>query len=219
MLMAQSGIAVELIGHELEEMAQETESNFGRMPDNCKKSAAYKRAFNGFASLVDRFRFLSPFSVTSYRSRQEITGKEIAEFVSDFFGRRFENAEVDFKVTKSFESISFTDLPSRIYPVFINLVNNSMYWLKFAKKKQIRLDMKDGLVIIADSGPGVDRDDIESLFQMFFTKRPQGRGIGLYLSQANLSVARHKIRYASKKDPTVLSGANFIIEFRGVADE
>lgn len=219
MLMAQSGIAVELIGHELEEMAQETESNFGRMPDNCKKSVAYKRAFNGFASLVDRFRFLSPFSVTSYRSRQEITGEEIAEFVSDFFGRRFENAEVDFKATKSFESISFTDLPSRIYPVFINLVNNSLYWLKYAKKKQIRLDMKDGLVIVADSGPGVDRDDIESLFQMFFTKRPQGRGIGLYLSQANLSVARHKIRYASKKDPTVLSGANFIIEFRGVIDE
>ena len=219
MLLAQSGIAVELIGHELEEMAQETESNFKRMPDNCKSSTAYKRAFSGFASLVDRFRFLSPFSVASYRSRQEITGLDIAEFVNEFFARRFQISEVDFQVSKAFEKISFTDLPSRIYPVFVNLINNSLYWLKFSNKKKIRLDAKDGLVIVADSGPGVDRDDIESLFNMFFTKRPQGRGIGLYLAKSNLAVARHQIRYATDKDPTALSGANFIIEFKGVVNE
>ena len=219
MLLAQSGIAVELIGHELEEMAQETESNFKRMPDNCKSSAAYKRAFSGFASLVDRFRFLSPFSVASYRSRQQISGAEIAHFVDEFFARRFQISEVDFRVSSAFEKITFTDLPSRIYPVFVNLVNNSLYWLKFSNKKQIRFDAKDGLVIVSDSGPGVDRDDINSLFSMFFTKRPQGRGIGLYLAKSNLAVARHQIRYATENDPVVLNGANFIIEFKGVVND
>ena len=218
-LLAQSGIAVELIGHELEEMAQETESNFERMPGNCKSTAAYKRAFNGFASLVDRFRFLTPFSVASYRSRREITGQEITEFVEEFFERRFENSNVDFKASKAFDAIAFNDVPSRIFPVFINLVNNSLYWLKFSKKKQIRFDIKKGLVLVADTGPGIDRDDVDSLFQIFFTKRPQGRGVGLYLCKTNLAVARHKIRYAEKKDPKILGGANFIIEFRGVANE
>lgn len=216
-LLAQSGIAVELISHELEELASETEYNLGRLPKSTMQTTPYKRVCTAFASLVDRFRFLAPLSVATYRARKDIRGKEIADYVSEFFSRRFKSADVTFNVTPSFEKLSFSDVPSRIYPVFINLVNNSLYWLKFAKRsRKICFDFKKGLVIVADSGPGVDAEDIDNLFQMFFTKRPQGRGIGLYLCRANLAIARHRIRYATPDDPKVLAGANFIIEFRGV---
>ncbi|HCS53918.1 ATP-binding protein [Rubinisphaera sp.] len=218
-LLAQCGIAVELISHELEELSSETEHNLKRLPESARSTVSYKRALTAFASLVDRFRFLSPLSVATYRARREISGNEIATYIDEFFVRRFESADVDFASTKAFESILFRDVPSRIFPVFINLVNNSLYWMKFTKKKkQIRFDFKDGLVIVADSGPGVDPDDVDNLFQMFFTKRPQGRGIGLYLCKANLAVARHAIRYATPSDPKILPGANFIIEFRGIND-
>ena len=216
-LLAQSGIAVELISHELETLSSETEYNLKRLPDAARKTAPYKRALDAFSALVDRFRFLTPLSVATYRNRREITGREIAKYVTEFFVRKFESQDVSFSASKSFENIQFSDVPSRIFPVFINLVNNSLFWLKFSKKKrQIRLDFRDGLVIVADSGPGVDEDDVDNLFQMFFTKRPQGRGIGLYLCRANLAVARHAIRYATPPDPVVLPGANFIIEFRGI---
>jgi signal transduction histidine kinase len=217
-LLAQSGIAVELISHELEDMAQETESNLKRLPEPCQKSQAYKRATTAFTGLIDRFRFLSPLSVATYRSRRTITGEEISNYVRDFFSRRFESGEVDFASTKQFDAMQITDAPSRIFPVFVNLVNNSLYWLKFSKQRKIRFEFKNGAVIVADSGPGIDKDDEENLFQMFFTKRPQGRGIGLYLCRANLAVARHKIRLANSDDPKVLSGANFVIEFRGLND-
>jgi signal transduction histidine kinase len=72
--------------------------------------------------------------------------------------------------------------------------------------------------VVADTGPGVDRDDVWRLFQLFFTKRSSGRGVGLYLSRVNLEAGRHSIRYAEDSDPHVLSGANFIIELRGVSD-
>ena len=214
-LLAQSGIAVELISHELEEMAQETESNLQRLPEPCQKSQAYKRATAAFNGLIDRFRFLSPLSVATYRARRTITGEEISKYVGDFFNRRFESGGVDFASTKQFDAMQITDVPSRIFPVFVNLVNNSLYWLKFSKQRKIRFEYRNGAVIVSDSGPGIDKDDEESLFQMFFTKRPQGRGIGLYLCRANLAVARHNIRIASSNDPKVLSGANFVIEFRG----
>ena len=217
-LLAQSGIAVELISHELEEMAQETESNLKRLPVPCQKSQAYKRATTAFTGLIDRFRFLSPLSVATYRARRTITGEEISNYVRDFFGRRFESGDVDFASTKQFDAMKITDVPSRIFPVFVNLVNNSLYWLKFSKQRKIRFEYKNGTVIVADNGPGIDKDDEEDLFQMFFTKRPQGRGIGLYLCRANLAVARHKIRIATNDDPKVLTGANFIIEFRGLND-
>jgi len=216
-LLAQSGIAVELISHELEELSSETEYNLKRLPEAARRTASYKRAYSAFTSLVDRFRFLAPLSVATYRARREITGKEISNYVSEFFVRRFESSGVAFNSTKAFDEIVFRDIPSRIFPVFINLVNNSLFWIKFTKKKkQVRLDFRNGLVIVADSGPGVDPEDVDNLFQMFFTKRPQGRGIGLYLCRANLAVARHAIRYATPTDPKVLPGANFIIEFRGI---
>ncbi|MCA9213347.1 MAG: ATP-binding protein [Planctomycetales bacterium] len=216
-LLAQSGIAVELISHELEELSGEAEHNLKRLPDSARRTAAYKRAFSAFGALVDRFRFLAPLSVATYRARREITGKEISDYVSEFFVRRFESMEVNFDSTSSFDAMSFRDVPSRIFPVFINLVNNALYWIRFTKRKrQIRFDFRDGLAIVGDSGPGVDPEDVDNLFQMFFTKRPQGRGIGLYLCRANLAVTRHVIRYAMPDDPKILSGANFIIEFRGV---
>jgi signal transduction histidine kinase len=91
-----------------------------------------------------------------------------------------------------------------------------MYWVSQGADRRIVLDFMDGLVVVADSGPGVDPEDIPRLFSLFFTTRRSGRGVGLYLSKANLAVAGHKIRYAGPADPHVLEGANFIIEFKGV---
>ena len=217
-LLAQSGIAVELISHELEEMAQETESSLKRLPENCRATPAFKRAVTAFSALVDRFRFLAPLSVATYRARRVLRGDEIGEYVRRFFSRRFESSGIQFESTDAFDSLEITDVPSRIFPVFINLVNNSVYWLRSSKQKKIQFDLKGDLVIVADSGPGIDKDDVANLFQMFFTKRPQGRGIGLYLCRTNLAVARHRIRLATADDPKILSGANFIIEFRGLND-
>ncbi|MEQ1905520.1 MAG: ATP-binding protein [Pirellulaceae bacterium] len=217
-LLAQSGIAVEIISHDLEEMAQQTEFSLKKLPPGCRDNTAFKRGFAAFQSLVDRFRFLSPLSVATYRARRTIKGGEIIAYVKEFFQRRFDSAGIDFEANKEFELMEITDVPSRIFPVFVNLVNNSLYWLKFVQSKKIRLVRKGALVLVADSGPGVDKEDQEHLFEMFFTKRPQGRGIGLYLCRANLAVARHQIRLAGPDDPKILSGANFVIEFRGLND-
>ena len=98
-------------------------------------------------------------------------------------------------------------------------MNNACYWVSQSADRRIVLDCVDGKVVIADSGPGVDPDDIDRLFTLFFTRRRLGRGVGLYLTKANLSVANHRIRYAGPDDPHVLPGANFIIFFKGIADE
>ncbi|MCS0254472.1 ATP-binding protein, partial [Vibrio alginolyticus] len=79
------------------------------------------------------------------------------------------------------------------------------------------IDLVDNVVVVSDSGPGVDADDIPMLFSLFFSRKQRGgRGVGLYLSRQNLRSSGHMINYASDKKYKLLKGANFIIEFKGI---
>lgn len=214
--VAQLGIAVEIIGHELETLDVEVRRNLEKLPPDVKGSRPYKLAYEAHSALTDKLKFLAPLKIAGYRNRERITGAEIADYIDEFFERRLAGEKVSFDATKSFRAMSFNDLRSRIYPVFVNLVNNSLYWLQFVTDRRIIFDFTDGLVVVSDSGQGVDPDDVGRLFQLFFTRRAKGRGLGLFLSRVNLAVARHQIRYATGSDPRPLKGANFIIEFQGV---
>lgn len=217
--VAQVGITVEIIGHEFETLESEVKRNLGKLPLSARQTDAYRQALRSHQALADRLRFLAPLKIGGYRSRETITGRQIADYVSEFFSTMFKGHRIDFLATAAFRKIAITDIPSRIFPVFINLVNNAIYWTSQSGERRIRLDFQDSLAIVADSGSGVDPEDIPRLFNIFFTRRRSGRGIGLYLSRANLAVAGHKIRYATGDDPKVLSGANFVIEFKGVRSD
>jgi signal transduction histidine kinase len=214
--VAQVGVTVEILGHELESLEAEVRRNLDALPPAVKTSTPYKRALHAHVALAERLRFLSPMKVAGYRSRETITGEEIADYVGEFFEKVFRDQRIDFSASVAFRSMRVVDIPARIYPVFLNLVNNAVYWVSQSDDRRIRLDFVDAKVVIADSGPGVDRDDVARLFDLFFTRRRFGRGVGLYLSRANLALGNHRIRYGEPDDPRILPGAHFIIEFRGV---
>lgn len=212
--VAQLGISVEIIGHELEALESQVSTYLRRMPNEVRALTSYKNALEAFSQLTDRLRFLTPLKKTAYRNRIRISGKEIGDYLRDFFGDTFEKYRIDFMVTPAFERLAIRDLPSRIYPTFINLVNNALYWVQYGERRIVQLDVIGGKAIVSDTGKGIDKDDLDNLFQLFFTRRTNGRGIGLYLCRQNLAVANHTIRYANDSDPHPLEGANFIIEFK-----
>lgn len=214
--VAQLGITVEIIGHELEALDGEVSRNLDRLPETAKSSGQFKRALDAHRALTEKLRFLSPLQLAGARLRETITGIAIVDYIRDFFGSIFSDNGIMFDSTPAFDAISFTELKSRVYPVFINLVNNSVYWVGRSEERHIVLDFVDGKVVVADSGPGVDRDDVRRLFQLFYTRRTSGRGVGLYLARVNLEAGRHSIRYANDDDPHILPGANFVIELRGL---
>ena len=214
--LAQLGITVEIVGHELETLDEQVERNLRRLPSEVQKTEAFRLAYEAHRTLTDQLRFLAPMNLAGYRARRRISGEEIADFVQTFFKRRMDASRASFVVTEAFRKFTVSDLPSRIFPVFINLVNNALYWITFSNERTIKLDRVEDKVIVADSGPGVDPDDVESLFELFFSRRAQGRGVGLHLCRINLAVAHHTIRYRTAEDPEVLPGANFVIEFKGI---
>ncbi|EPY6832500.1 ATP-binding protein [Klebsiella pneumoniae] len=217
--LAQLGISVEIISHELEETDSLVIRGLNSLPGSVKDHPGYKLAIESQRALTQQIRFLSPLKLSGYQSRQKITGKDIQNHIIRFFGDRFDRQRIDFSFDKEFASIAITDLPSRIYPVFINILNNALYWVCLADVRKIEIGVIGNYVLIANSGPEIDEEDIPKLFQIFYSKRANGHGVGLYLCKENLSIAHHKIWYAEEKngDPILIkNGTNFIIEFNGL---
>ena len=215
--LAQLGITVEIIGHELDSIQSDADSALSKVVRQLEDVADGDNLKRAFTALVEKLRFLSPLKLSGEVVREWISGEQIVRYCEEFFGYKL--ASVNFIATDSFRAIQVYDLKSRLYPVFINIINNSLYWIKQKDQMdyKVRLDVVDQKVVISDNGTGVYPDDVNSLFTMFFTKKIRGgRGVGLYLCRRNLAASGHKIYYAIDENLKLLSGANFVIEFKGM---
>lgn len=215
--LAQLGITVEIIGHEIEALEQTISAGLSRFPADVKVTESFASVKNSYEALAGRLRFLSPLKLSGPKTRINLTGELIFRYVQEFFGSELERTGVRFMATPAFKAFSIFEQPARIYPVFINLVNNAAYWVNHSKSepKEILLDVVDGKVVVADTGPGVDQEDLKHLFQLFFTRKVRGgRGVGLYLCRTNLAAGGHSIEYANGQRGR-LPGANFILDFKG----
>lgn len=219
--LAQLGITVELISHELERFDHTIGQHLRSLPKEIQESPDFIAAFDSHHELMERLRFLSPLKLSgASRTRTKITGELIFRYCESFFSGSFSQDDIQFEATDAFKGLVIQEFRSRIYPVFINLLNNARYWVSQQKgARKILLDFVDGKVVVADSGPGISLADQEHLFSLFFTKRMRGRGVGLYLCRTNLARGKHQISYTTDEEEKCLPGANFLIEFEGVKSE
>lgn len=107
----------------------------------------------------------------------------------------------------------------RIKEVVINLINNSMHALKETKDALIRITTSSRFNIfgrfvileVEDNGKGIPEEEMESIFDPYFTTKQEGEGTGLGLSIVEKVVSEHhaKIRCESK----IGRGTKFTIEF------
>lgn len=141
----------------------------------------------------------------------DIRGTEIHDFLADLFKERFTRHNISLVQTDAFARMRITGFPSSFYPVFVNLVDNAIYWLSQqnpAGERLIKLDAAGDAFLISDSGTGIDTKDCESIFQLGFTRKPGGRGMGLYISREALRRVGYDL---ALEDDRGAKGATFSI--------
>lgn len=220
--LAQLGITVEIIGHEIEGLEYSITEALKNSPAPFKDTAQFKTISQSHEELTDRLRFLSPLKLSGEKIRIWISGADIFEYCKKFLRRSLENAQVTLECSSKFLEFSIFEQQERILPVFINLINNSIYWSSKNTNTEplILLDIINDTIFISDNGPGVDPEDIDKLFTLFFTTKIRGgRGVGLYLCRENLAVGGHTISYIEDPAQHILPGANFAINFKGLKHE
>ena len=103
---------------------------------------------------------------------------------------------------------TITGYPSSFYPVFVNLVDNAIFWLKNrTSEKTIQLGIDGDDMLISDTGPGISERDRESIFELGFTRKPGGRGMGLHISRNVLQRVGYTLTLDHRND----EGATFRI--------
>jgi C4-dicarboxylate-specific signal transduction histidine kinase len=149
---------------------------------------------------------------TTRRIKTEIWGKDIIEYMKRFFKNNLRKYRVTLTSDKSFDNYHFYTYESVIKPVFINVVNNALFWLVPVDDRKIHLAYEDGKILIMNSGEPIDPAYREDIFKLFFTRKPMGRGIGLWLARTNLRTHGFDIYCTFEKKYNRLKGACFVIE-------
>ena len=214
--LAQLGMAVEIINHEFNATIRSLRNNLRRLKAwadiNEDLNGLYRNLRASFDHLDGYLTLFTPLQRRLYRKAVEIRGSEIHDFLADLFKERFARHHVAFVQTNAFARTRIMGFPSSFYPVFVNLVDNAIYWLSQqnpAEERRIKLDAAGDAFLISDSGPGIDARDREAIFEFGFTRKPGGRGMGLHISREALRRVGYDLVLEDEKGT---KGATFIIQ-------
>ena len=218
--LTQLGMAVGIIDHEFQATIRSVRSNLRRFRAWADGDEQLSEVYNGirvsFEHLDSYLTLFTPLQRRLYRSEVVIKGSEVSKFLLNLFGERLQRHGVELRVTQAFRRHRFTGYPSTFYPVFVNLLDNAIFWLRDnPPPRMISLDAIGTTMIVADNGPGVSASDREAVFELGFTRKPGGRGLGLYISRDVLARVGYELAVGG---PSEGVGARFMIQ-PTIADE
>ena len=189
--LTQLGMAIEVINHEFDSSIRAVRQNLRRLRSwadvNPSLEDLYQSIRNSFEHLDGYLTLFTPLHRRLYRKEIVMSGADIYKFLSDLFRERFKRHSVTLIGTPSFMKTEIVGYPSSFYPVFVNLVDNAVFWLKDRPERIITLNALDGTLIVKDTGPGIPKRDRESVFELGFSRKPAGRGMGLHISKEVLN--------------------------------
>jgi len=143
-----------------------------------------KRMVEGGELLKKLFNELNPFLRFRQKQIQEIKLMRIVDSIEFLFGPEFRRNRIDFRKLFS-EKIFIRANTTDIYVLLSNIIDNAIYWLNDSKTVnkiiEIRVfeDNEKINICIADSGPGIDNEDIDTVFLTGYSTKPDGFGLGL----------------------------------------
>ena len=101
----------------------------------------------------------------------------------------------------------------------LNALDNSIYWLSNIQDKRIQIviDHDDDLnprIIVSDNGLGIRREDLPYIGEAYWTRKPYGTGLGLFISKRAMNANNGELDFGfSGEEPDFLVGANIIFRF------
>lgn len=191
----QLGTAISIIHHEFGQTADSLKQAISNLSAWAAANKAlqplYKQLSVSYTHLENYLKLFTPLSKRSKTVKTEILGKEIFRYILDLFGTRSEKDSIEISQTERFALGIIRIDRAVILPVFINLVDNAVFWVKMnslKKGRKIQFDLDEtNSILVSDNGPGFPDIDKTIIFERGYTTKPGGRGLGLFIAKQILN--------------------------------
>ena len=189
--MVQLGLAVAVINHEFEAAIKGVRRSLRELrpwaSSNNELAELYQDIRTNFDHLDGHLNLFTPLQRRLYRKAITVKGSDIYHYLRTLFDVRLDRHSVEMTATQKFLDTELQTFPSTLYPVFVNIVDNALYWLDDQKSSRyIKLDANESAFFIENNGPTIAKRDYNSIFEQGFTRKPSGRGLGLFISKRAL---------------------------------
>jgi signal transduction histidine kinase len=212
---AQLGVAVEIIDHEFNQLYAKINYSIDKLSNDNLFTDIQQFQFlkQNFKQLEDKYDLLSPLYRISGVVAKDIKCQSIFNYLEKFFSSKINTLD-SFEQTTAFKNHIINIKEPVIHTAFINIINNALYWLRNSNSKHIKLDYfkETNEIVIINSGQKIEEHRLEKIFQLFYSNRPNGRGIGLYLTKQSLNECYFDIYATNDKNYNTLNGACFVIK-------
>ncbi|HKO43797.1 MAG TPA: sensor histidine kinase [Pyrinomonadaceae bacterium] len=221
--LAGLGLAVEKSSHDIfmliVNMIRNANDIISRFEKGKLSAANLKQFFLDLTENLDllyqELQILQPLFREARKETKDISVRQMLERIERYYRREFQ-FDIRFKIEGSDDIVVRTNL-GLLLQVFINLIDNAIYWLKQKSGRReiiVRIDAAKNQVIVADNAKGINSDLSEIIFTEFYsTKAESGRGLGLYIARELLGRINAQVSLITTEASKVLPGANFLIQF------
>lgn len=205
--LSQLGLAVSVIHHEFNSSINSIRGSLRDLKAwadvNDNLDSVYNNIRINFEHLDGYLTLFTPLNRRLNRIKEEIPNHDIKIFILDLFKPRFERHDIKLISTKGFGSRNLFGFRSTFYPVFVNVIDNAIYWLKQKsddEERIIRLHADETGLYISNNGPIISSKDENRIFDLGFSRKLNGRGMGLHISREVLQVENYTIFVDTPRD-------------------
>ncbi len=209
--LSQLGLAVGILHHEFSSTVRSIRGSIKDLKAwsdvNQQLDSVYKNIKVNFEHLDGYLNLFTPLNRRLNRKKEDISLMEIKLFLIDLFKSRMERHNIEFKHTKGFASQKIYGFRSTFYPVFVNLIDNAIYWLNHSnvENKIIRMHADENGVYISNNGVEIPIQDKERIFDLGFSRKQNGRGMGLSISKEVLNAENYEISAVSPREGSTVT--------------
>jgi signal transduction histidine kinase len=163
------------------------------------------------AALIERLR--SAYRPVHPKDFQSISLNDLVEDVYTLISTHLRHNEITFAFIPEPDLPSVLGMPDQIRQVMLNLFLNAIEVMKpgggLTVETRFLPQQKEVLLVVKDTGPGIDPEFLPRIFNAFVTNKETGTGLGLTITRD--IVQQHHGRITAENDPHGEAGAIFKI--------